>query len=213
MPADQPGCEAMRIGPRALLCATAFRTGYTFDEKAFEETCRLADALGDKVSPAMAMHGRVLTLSFGGRYRESSRLASELVALLESFGDKMLELTLLPGATAAKLGNAELTAVSVLAQPVIDLADGDPLKGGTVIESPLALVLMLRAVTRLSVGARGWKSDMAQAATMVGEFIPIGQPDVKFWKYGFGILAGGASARCGGREGDRRNPGSGPTAR
>ena len=69
----------------------------------------LADAAGDKVSLAMAMSGRVLTLTFGGRYRESSRLASELVALVESIGDPMLELTLLPLAAAAKLANGELT--------------------------------------------------------------------------------------------------------
>jgi adenylate cyclase len=190
MPADQPGREAMRIGPRALLCATAFRTGFAFDEKVFEETCQLAAAVDDKVSPAMAMSGRVLTLSFGGRYRESSRLASELVTLVESIGDPMLELTLLPGAAAAKLGNGELTAVSALTQRVIDLADGDPLRGRSVIESPLALALVLRATARLCLGASGWKAELAHAVTMVGEFIPIGQADVLFWKCGFGVAAG-----------------------
>jgi adenylate cyclase len=190
MPADQPGRDAMRVGPRALLCATAFRTSSAFDEKAFEETCRLADALDDKVSPAIAMHGRVLTLLFGGRYRESSLLASELAARVESFGDDMLELTLLPGAAAGKLGNGELAAASVLAQRVIDLADGDPLKGGSVIESPLALALMLRALARLCRGAQGWNADLTHAVTMVREFIPIGQPDVLLWKYGFPVMAG-----------------------
>ena len=190
MPVDQPGRDAMRIGPRALLCATAFRTGSAFDEKAFEETCRLADAVGDKVSLAMAMSGRVLSLSFGGRYSESSRLAAELLGLVESIGDQMLELTLLPLATAAILGNGELTTASRLARRIIDLADGDPLKGGSVIESPLTLALMLRATERLCRGAQGWKAELAHAVTMVGEFSPIGQPDVLFWKYGFGVVAG-----------------------
>ena len=161
MPVDQPGRDAMRIGPRALLCATAFRTGSAFDEKAFDETCRLADAVGDKVSLAMAMSGRVLSLSFGGRYSEPSRLAAELLGLVESIGDQMLELTLLPLATAAILGNGELTTASRLARRIIDLADGDPLKGGSVIESPLTLALMLRATERLCRGAQGWKAELS----------------------------------------------------
>ena len=56
--ADDPARNAMRVAPRALLCVTAFRTGSAFDEKAFEETCQLADAADDKVSLAMVMCGR-----------------------------------------------------------------------------------------------------------------------------------------------------------
>jgi adenylate cyclase len=190
MQADQPGRDAMRVGPRALLCATAFRTGFAFDETVFEETCRLADGAGDKASLAIAMSGRVLTLTFGGRYRESSRLASELVALVESFGDDILELTLLPLAAAAKLANGELTAMLQLAQRIIDLADGDPLRGGSVIESPLSLALMFRASARVCLGANGWKADLTDAGTMAGEFIPVGEADVLFWKYALGVLAG-----------------------
>jgi adenylate cyclase len=188
--ADDPARNAMRVAPRALLCVTAFRTGSAFDEKAFEETCQLADAADDKVSLAMVMCGRVHTLTFGGRYRESSQLASELVALLESFGDPMLELTLLFGASTAKIANGELTATLQLAQRVIDLAEGDPRKGASVIESPLALALIFRASARICLGAKGWKADLARAVEMVGEFIPIGEPDVLFWKYAFGVLAG-----------------------
>jgi adenylate cyclase len=190
MPAEQPGRDAMRVAPRALLCVTAFRTGSAFDEKVFEEACELADIADDKFSLAMAMCGRVSTLTFGGRYRESSQLASELVALLESFGDPMLELTLMFGVFAAKMANGELTTTLQLAQRVIDLADGDPLNGASVIESPLALGLIFRASARMCLGAKGWKADLARAAEMVGEFIPIGEPDVLFWKYAFGVLAG-----------------------
>jgi adenylate cyclase len=190
MPADQPGRDAMRVGPRALLCATTFRTGHAFDDAVFEETCRLADAADDKVSLAMALSGRVLTLTFGGRYRESSRLASELVALVESFGDDTLELTVLPLAAAAKLGTGELTATLELTQRIIDLADGDFLKGGSVIESPLALSLMIGAAARMCLGAKDWKADMADAGTMAGKFVPVGEPNALFWKYALGVLAG-----------------------
>jgi adenylate cyclase len=190
MPADQPGRDAMRVGPRALLCATAFRTGQAFDEAVFDEACRLADAAGDKVSLAMALSGRVLTLTFCGHYRESARLASELVALVESFGDDTLELTLLPLATAAKLGNGELTVALQLADRTIDLADGDPLRGGSVIESPLVLAQMFRAYARMCMGIKGWKTDMTVAGIKAREFIPVGEADVLFWKYAVGMMAG-----------------------
>ncbi len=101
MPADQPGREAMRIAPRALLCATAFRTGYAFDEQAFEETC------GWPMPSATRYHPRWRC-----------------------------------------------------------------------------------ALARLCRGVEGWQADLAHAVAMVREFIPIGEPDVLFWKYTFGVCAG-----------------------
>jgi adenylate cyclase len=190
MPADEPGREAMRIAPRALLCATAFRGGSAFDEQAFEEVCQLTTSAGDKVSLAMAMSGRVTSYVFAGRYRESLSLAFELVGLLESIGDPMLELTLLPGPTTATLTGGDLTESLRLAQRFIDLADGDPLKGGAVIESPLSLALMYRATARMFLGVTGWKDDFSQAAMMVREFIPIGQPVVMLWMYGIATVVG-----------------------
>jgi adenylate cyclase len=194
MTADQPGRDAMRLGPRALLCATAFRTGSNFDNATFEETCRLANGLGDKVSLAMAMSGRSAALMFGGRYRESSRVATEIIALLESIGDPTWELTLFYGAATAKLVNGEVAAASRLVQRMIDLADGDPLKGASVIESPLTLALMFQATARSCLGTEGWKADLAQAVALVREFLPIGQPDVLVWKYYLGVSAGALHA-------------------
>jgi adenylate cyclase len=194
MTAEVPGRDAMRLGPRALLCASAFRTGSNFDDATFEETCRLANGLGDKVSLAMAMSGRTIALMFGGRYRESSRVASELIALLDSIGDPTWELMFVYGASTVKLLNGEVAAASRLAQRVIDLADGDPLKGASVIESPLTLALVLQATARICLGTEGWKADLAQAVTLVGEFLPIGQPDALIWKYTLGVVAGALPA-------------------
>jgi adenylate cyclase len=194
MAAEAPGRDAMRVGPRALLCATAFRTGSAFDDATYEETCRLANDLGDEVSLAMAMSGQAIALMFGGRYRECSRVASELTALLGSIGDPTWELTLSWGATTAKFINGEVAAASRLVQRVIDLADGDPLKGASVIESPLALALVCQAIARLCLGTEGWKADLAQAITMVREYLPIGQPEALVWKYTLGVLAGALPA-------------------
>jgi adenylate cyclase len=177
-----------------LLCATAFRTGSAFDDATFEETCRLANGLGDKVSLAMAMSGRTIALLFGGRYRECSQVASELIALLGSIGDPTSELTLSWGAIPAKFVNGEVGAASRLTQRVIDLADGDPLKGASVIESPLTLALVYQAVSRLCRGTEGWKADLAQAIMMVREFLPIGQSEALLWKYTLGVLAGALPA-------------------
>ena len=187
MTAEAPGRDAMRLGPRALLCATAFRTGSDFDDATFEETCRLATVLGDKVSLAMAMSGRTVTLMFGGRYRECSQVAAELVALLESIGDPTWELALFYGAVSANLVNGEVAAASHMVQRVIDLADGDFSMGASVIESPLTLAVMFQATLRLCLGADEWKADLEHAVTLVGELLPIGQPDVLIWKYALGL--------------------------
>ena len=85
---QRSAAESMRIAPRALLCATAFRIGHPPSTKqAFEETSRLADAAGDKISLAMAMSGRMFTLTFRGRLsRVRLEWPSELVALIDVRG-------------------------------------------------------------------------------------------------------------------------------
>jgi adenylate cyclase len=190
MPADQPGRDAMRVGPRALLCATTFRTGSVFDDAGFEEIRALAEAVGDKVSLAIAMSGRAFTLTFGGRYRESSRAAAELVALVDSIGDPNLELALLHAATTPNFATGELSVGLRVAERLIELANGDYLKGGSVIESPLAFAMMIRATARMCLAADGWKADLAQAVNLIREFLPIGQADMFYFRYAFAVQAG-----------------------
>lgn len=190
LPVAEPRRDVMRIEPRAILCASAFRAGPAFDEEAFEEICRLAEAAGDQTSLAMALSGRVTSFTFGGRYGESSRFATELVALVQSIGKPDLELTLLPGAIISKLGIGDLDECLRLAERVIDLAEGDPRTGGSLTESPLSLALMFRATVRMRQGAMGWKDDLAEAVTMVREHMPIGSAILMFWQYGFGVSAG-----------------------
>jgi adenylate cyclase len=190
LPTDDPGREAMRIGPRALLCATAFRIGGAIDEPSFEELRALADPVGDKMSLTMAMAGHVAVLVFRGRYQESSHLASELARLVDSIGDPTWKVAWLAPIAFTKLAIGEISETIKLAERMIELADGDPLKGGSFFESPLSLALMYRASARLCLGVNGWKTDLAHAATMVEEYVPIGQPDILFWKYVFAVLVG-----------------------
>ena len=95
-------------------------------ESGFDELRQLCTAMGDQQSLAIGMAGLVLAQNFGGRCREASRSATELVELLESIGDATLTVALSFSAIIAKHETAETADVLRLAQRVIDLAEGDP---------------------------------------------------------------------------------------
>jgi adenylate cyclase len=190
MRAGSPGREAMRIAPRALLCASSFRMTGAIDESGFEELYRLAGGADEKPSLALAMTGHVVALTFHGRYDESSRLATELTGLIEATGDPELTVTLLGQAAFAKLATGEIAEAQRLTERVIDLAAGDPHMGRLLIESPLAHAVMTRAAARMCLGTSGWRHDLEQAAAECREFLPIGQAFMFLWKYAFGIVAG-----------------------
>ncbi len=91
LPAEDPNRAAMRIAPRTMLCATAFRVArWTWPVPAFDELRELCTAAGDKASLAIAMAGLVMDHVYQGRMREASQLASEAMALIESVGDPTL---------------------------------------------------------------------------------------------------------------------------
>jgi adenylate cyclase len=136
------------------------------------------------------MSGRVTSFTFGGRFVESSRLATELVSAVQAIGQPELELTLLPCAIISKLAVGDLSECLSLTQRVIDLADGDARTGGLLTESPLSLALMFRATARMCQGALGWRDDLAEASKMVREHMPIGSAILMYWKYAYAISAG-----------------------
>jgi adenylate cyclase len=190
LPADSPGREAMRIAPRALLCASSFRVAGAIDEFGFEELYRLAGGTDEKASLALAMAGQVVALTFHARNSESSRLATELTGLIESTGDPVLTVALLGQVAFAKLANGEIAEAQRLVECVIDLAGGDPHMGKLLIESPLAHAVMTRAAARMCFGASGWRHEMEQAAAVCRELLPIGQAFMLLWKYAFAVMAG-----------------------
>ena len=196
LPADEPDRAGMRIAPRAVLCGTAFRVS-ALDEAGLDELRELSTAAGDKVSLAMAMTGHVWALVFRGRHRESSALASQLVGLIESIDDPTLTLELLCMAIAPKAATGETDEALRLASAVIKLTDGDPHKGNLLIESPLSLAMMVRAVARLCRGESGWKQDVECGAAMCQDYTPVGYPQILLLKYGFGIPSGAILADAG----------------
>ncbi len=181
---------SMRIAPRSLLCASAFRTAGSGAETGFDELRDLCAAAGDQRSLAIGMAGLVITHNMRANRRESSRLADELVRLLESIGDPSLTIALLPMSIIAKHETAEVAAILRMAQRVIELADGDTAKGGVITDSPLSVATVLRGVARCCLGIEGWRDDLQNAMAMARPFEATTFVGVNYFAYSLTITNG-----------------------
>ena len=190
LPADDPQRPAMRIAPRSMLCAIAFRVHMDVAGDRFEELRQLCTAAGDKASLAIGMAGLVIDHGFHDRVREASLLASEAMALIESFGDPTLTVGLSFAAIYAKLESAEYCDMLRWSQRVIDLADGDPSKGTLLFGSPLALALTTRAQARYCLGRPGWRDDLRHGLAMARSADPTSYAAVVTYGYLPGIPYG-----------------------
>ena len=162
---DTPGVLAMRIAPRTLLCASAFRVGGSGAETGFDELRELCEAAGDKRSLAIGMTGLVAQL-YEAHSRDASAVATEHIRLLESIGDPTLMVGLSLPALAIKAQTLEAIELLRTADRVITLADGDPTMGNMIIGSPLAIAHTLRGVARWCLGLPGWRDDVLLAIDM-----------------------------------------------
>jgi adenylate cyclase len=198
LPDDAPERMSMRIAPRTLLSASAWRVGGSGADTGFDELRELCDAAGDKRSLAIGMSGLVMEHFTNARYREASRLASEHTRLLESIDDPELTVGLSFAALVAKYQFSEADEVLRLAQRVIDLAGGDPTRGNLILGSPLAFALTLRGGIRWSLGIPGWKDDIRQAVSIAHAFDAPMLAGVVFYVYvtaiPYGILRSDATA-------------------
>ena len=190
LPADDPNQAAMRIAPRTMLCATAFRAHAQLADARFEELRQLCAAAGDKASLAIGMAGLVMNHAFQDRLREASQLASEAMALIESVDDPNLTVGLSFTAIYAKGESGEWRSVLRWSQRVIDLANGDPSKGNFIIGSPLAHALTTRAMARYCLGRPGWRDDVRQALAMARDTDPVTYVRVVMYVYLVGIPGG-----------------------
>jgi hypothetical protein len=190
LPAEDPNRAALRIAPRTMLCATAFRVDEHVAGDRFDELRELCTAAGDKASLAIAMAGLVMDHLYQGRMREASQLASEAWELTESVGDATLIVGLSEPLVSAKLGSAESNDVLRWSQRVIDLAEGDPSKGNFIIGSPLAFAFAQRATARLSLGGPGWRDDQRRGLAMARSTDTLSYAGVVHWVYGIGIPSG-----------------------
>src|SRR6476661_1806249 len=120
------------------------------------------------------------------------------MALLESIGDPNLTMGL---SFVAFLNWFDAGAFGELvrwSQTVIDLADGDPVKGaGFGMGSPLAVALAFRGVTRWWLGRPGWRQDFDDAVTAARNSDPTTLVLVVGWCYSgivYGVLRADDSA-------------------
>lgn len=185
LPGDDPDQMAMRIAPRTLLCGSAWHIGGSVDDAGFDEFRELTTRAGDRVSLAIGMAGLLASLTFHAKYRESSKLASDCVALIESIGNPTLTVALLYGPSYAKLQAGEVMEVLRLTQRVIDLADGDPTMGNLIVGSPLALAIAGRAAARSCLGMPGWTRDFDSAIAMARGFDATTYVIAVWYKYGY----------------------------
>jgi hypothetical protein len=173
LPADAPDRETMRIAPRTMLCAIAWRVHMNVAGAPFDELRQLCAAAGDKASLAIGMAGLVVDHAYQARVREASQLASEAWALAQSLGDPSLTVGLSFPLIYAKIHNAEWSDVLRWSQAVIDLADGDLSKGDFIVGSPLALAFTSRAIARYFLGVPGWRDDLRHGLAMARRADPL----------------------------------------
>ncbi len=163
IPAEDPNRTAMRIAPRTMLCATAFRADTHAAGDPFEELRQLCTAAGDKASLVIGMAGKVMDYAYQTRLREASQFASEAWALIESIGDPTLTVGLSMPVVLGKCEAGEWPDVLRWSQTVIDVADGDPSQGNFIVPSPLAAAFATRAMARYFLGRPGWREDQRHA--------------------------------------------------
>lgn len=173
LPTEDQNRAAMRIAPRAMLCATAYRLRAHGAAARFAELRKLCTGAGDKPSLAIAMAGLVMDHAYQGQIRQASQLASEAMALIESVGDETLTVGLSYPAIYAKTESGEYADVLQWSQRVVDLASGDPFKGNFIFGSPLALALTSRATARYCLGLPGWRHDLRDGIGMAHTADPL----------------------------------------
>jgi class 3 adenylate cyclase/RecA/RadA recombinase len=187
--ADDPNRAAMCIAPRTMLCGIAWRVHVNDVGDRFDELRKLCSAAGDKASLAIAMAGLVVDHTFQDRVPEASRLASEVITLIESIGDPTLTVGLSFTPIRAKMATGEWAEMLRLSQRVIDLADGDPSKGNFLFGCPLALAFAQRATARYTLGRPGWRDDLRRGLAVAHGADSLSYVTVVSYVYSAGIPA------------------------
>jgi adenylate cyclase len=189
MPADDPDRRWMRIVPRALLCGSTWRAGGSVAETGFDELRALCTRPEDRIALAMGMAGLVSQLAVSAHVHEASRLAVEYVELIDSIGQPGLTVGMLYPAIHAKYVAGEMADVERWAQRVIDLAQGDPMRGNFLTGSPLAFATAMRASARCALGQNNWREDFDRALEL-SQIDPTTYVSIVMFKYVLGIPSG-----------------------
>jgi adenylate cyclase len=192
LPAEDSDRLSKQIETRTILAGTFWRVGGTSAADVhFEELRELCTAAGDQRSLAIGLSSLVTAHAIDCHRREASRLADQLIKLLEEMSDPTLTLALLTSTMAAKLETMEVATALRNAQRMIDLADGDAMaSSGLVFESPVTLAFAWRGVARFSLGIAGWKADLREATTQARRFSTVTLASVMWYSYMFAFSYG-----------------------
>ncbi|WP_396931591.1 AAA family ATPase [Mycolicibacterium sp.] len=190
LPPGERDLLSLRIAPRTLLCASAYRGGGRVDDTGFDELRGLCEQAGDKRSLAIAMAGLPVSMNLLNRIREAAVIATEQEELVESIGDPLLTVGLLHGVISTRLHAGEAVAAMRTAQRVIDEAAGDTTMGELLIGSPLAQATMLRGVARCVLGRPGWREDLKEAVSLASGSDPVTRVIVVSYPSGMLFLNG-----------------------
>ncbi|OMC21980.1 adenylate/guanylate cyclase domain-containing protein [Mycobacterium colombiense] len=190
LPHEDAQRTAMRIAPRTMLCATAWRVRMSVAGDHFDELRKLCSAAGDKASLAIAMAALVADHTYQDRVPEGSRLASEAISLIESIGDPTLTVGLSFTPIRAKMASGEWSEMLRLSQQVIDLAEGDAAKGNFLFGSPLALAFAQRAIAHYALGRPGWREDLRRGLAVAHGADSLSYVTLVSYVHSAGIPAG-----------------------
>ncbi len=183
LPSDDPERLTMRIAPRRLTCAVAWRRFHPDISARFAELRELCSLAGDKLSLAIGMAGMTMEHVLHDHIREASSLASEYMSIVESIGDPSLTLELSFPACVAKLQTAEVPDVMRWTQAAIECAEAGHAPSGLLIEAPLAPLLVFRGTGKWMTGARGWQEDFDRAIALARVIDSVSGSGVYAYKY------------------------------
>ena len=184
LPADDPNRAAMRIAPRTMLCGIAWRVHEHVAGDRFDELRRVVHRRrGQGVTGHR--HGGA-----GDGSRVSGPAARGVAAGIGSHGPHRVDRRSDPDGGAVRrrrstprLESGEWCDVLRWSQRVIDLADGDPLKGNFIFGSPLAIAFTTRAIARYCLGRPGWRDDQRHGLAMARSADPMSYATVVTYVY------------------------------
>lgn len=189
LPADDGDRGWMRALPTAMLCASTWRAGGGVPHAEFEDLKAVCSAGNLQVLLAIGMAGQLSGLAVHARIDDACRMRPEYIALVDAIGEPTLTVGLLYPAIHASYEAGAMRDVLSLSQRVIDLADGDPVKGNFLTGSPLAFATAMYATAKCALGEKDWRGEYDRAVD-ISRVDPTTYVSAVMFKYVSGVTFG-----------------------
>ncbi|OBK72802.1 cyclase [Mycobacterium sp. 1274761.0] len=173
LPADAPQSTGLRIAAKTMVCITTWLVGGGVDDAGFDALRELCTGVGDQLSMAVGMYGVLVPMTVQLRLDEACTLAAEQAELFAAAADPVSMTGVLSAAMFAKMHCGRCGEAERLAQRVIDLLDGDPVKGTLRgLGSPLAMAHLHRGLAGSCFGRPLSRNDFERAIAMQRQVDP-----------------------------------------